>query len=87
MALRVVLCLKTGGLLLLLYYRRVNRERTECRNECILLNVVGKIYTGIFVVTEGLIDDEQGDFRSGVGGLVDQIFTLNRLGCVCVLRI
>ena len=54
-------------------------ERTECRNYS-LLSVVGKIYAGILVdrvhrVTEGLIEDEQGSFRSGMV-CVDQILTL-----------
>ena len=44
-------------------------ERTECSNYrgISLLSVVGKIYARILVrkVTEGLIDDEQGDLRSG----------------------
>ena len=49
-------------------------ERTECKNYrgISLLRVVGKIYSGILVdrvckETEGLIDDEQGGFRSGRG--------------------
>ena len=57
-------------------------ERIECKNyRCIsLLRAVGKIYVGILVgrvyrVTKGLIDDEQGCFRSW-RGYVDQIFTL-----------
>ena len=48
-----------------------NRERTECKNYrgISLLSVGGKIYPGIFVdrvrrVTEGLIEDDQGGFRS-----------------------
>ena len=44
-----------------------------------LLSVVGKIYSGILVdrvlrVTESLMDDKQGGFRSG-RGCVGQIFT------------
>ena len=61
-------------------------ERTECKNYrgIILLSVIRKLYGGILVdrvrrVTEGLIDDEQGDFRAGMGCLV-QIFTLNQIG-------
>ena len=46
--------------------------------------MVGKVYAGILVdrvrrVTEGLIDDKQGGFRSGKG-YVDQIFTLTQIG-------
>ena len=42
--------------------------------------MVGKIYAGNLVdrvrkMTEGLIDDVQGEFRAG-RGCVDQIFTL-----------
>ena len=47
-------------------------ERTEFNNYggISLLSVVGKIYSGILVdivskVTEGLTDDEQGEFRAG----------------------
>ena len=57
-------------------------ETTECTNygSISFLSVVGKIYVGIIIdrdhkVTEGLIDDEQGEFRAG-RGCVDQIFTL-----------
>ena len=59
---------------------------TECRNyrDISLLSVVGKIYAEILVdrvhkVTEGLIDDRQGEFRAG-SGYVDQIFTLKQIG-------
>ena len=43
-----------------------------------------KIYAGIQVdrickMTKGLIDDEQGGFRAGMG-CVDQIFTLKKIG-------
>ena len=46
--------------------------------------MVGKICAGIFVdrvrrVTGGLIDDDQGCFRAGMG-CVDQIFTLKQIG-------
>ena len=58
---------------------------TECSNYrgISLLSVIGKIYAGILVdriheVTEGLIDDEQGDLRAG-RGVVDQIFTLKQI--------
>ena len=51
---------------------RVKGERNECRNHrgISLLSVVGKISAGILVgivrrVTEGLIKDEQGGFKSG----------------------
>ena len=49
-----------------------------------MLSVVGKIYARILLdrvrrVTGGLIDDEQGGFRSG-RGLVDQIFPLKQIG-------
>ena len=49
-----------------------------------MLSVVGKIYAGTLVdrvlrVTEGLIDDEQSDFREG-RECVDQIFTLKHIG-------
>ena len=49
-----------------------------------MLNVVGKIYAWILVdsvcrVNEGLIDDEQGDFRARKG-CVDLIFTLKQMG-------
>ena len=45
--------------------------------------MMGKVYPGILVdiinlMTKGLIDDEQGGFRSGMG-CVDQIFTLKQL--------
>ena len=45
--------------------------------------MVEKIYLRILVdrvrrVTEGLIDEEQGDFRAG--RCVDQIFTLKQIG-------
>ena len=60
-------------------------EITECMNYrgIILLNVVGKIYGGILVdrvrkVTEGLINDEQGGFRSGRRD-VDHFFILNQI--------
>ena len=48
------------------------------------LFVVGKIYAGILVdrvrkVTEGLIGDEQGGFRTG-SGCVYQIFSLKQIG-------
>ena len=48
-----------------------------------LLSMVGKIYVGILVdrahrVTGGLIDDEQGAFRAGMG-CADQIFTLKQI--------
>ena len=52
------------------------RERTECKNYrgFSMFTLVGKMYPGVLVgrdrrVTEGLIDDEQGDFRSGNGGV------------------
>ena len=61
-------------------------ERKECSNYrgISLLNVVGKIYEGILVVrvrkvTEGLIDDKQGGFRTEKG-CVDQVFTLKQIG-------
>ena len=61
---------------------KVRGEWTECKNYkgINLLSMVGKIYPGILVdrvsiVTEGLIDDDQGGFRSG-SEYVDQIFTL-----------
>ena len=46
--------------------------------------MAGKIYARILLdrvckVTEGLIDDEQGDLRAGEG-CVDQIFTLKQTG-------
>ena len=49
-----------------------------------MLSVAGKIYAGILVdsvhkTTEGLIDDEQGGFRTG-RGCVDQFFTLKQIG-------
>ena len=61
-------------------------ERTESKN-CRgigLLRVVEKIYAGILVnrvrrMTEGLIDDDQGGFRSGRGYL-DKKFTLKQIG-------
>ena len=48
-----------------------------------LLSVVGKVYSEIPVdrvhkVAEGLINDEQGEFRAGKG-FVDQIFTLKQI--------
>ena len=62
------------------------RERTEFSNfkGFSLLTVVGKINAGILVVrvrkvTEGLIDDKQGGFRTGKG-CVDQIFILKQIG-------
>ena len=49
-----------------------------------MLSVGGKIYAGILVdrvckVTECLIDDEQGGFKTE-RGCVDQIFTLKQIG-------
>ena len=46
--------------------------------------MVGKEYSGILLniairVIEGLIEDEQGGFRAGMG-FVDQIFTLKQIG-------
>ena len=53
-------------------------ERTECMNYrgISLLSEVGKIFVGILVyrvriVTGGLIDDEQGGFRTGKGCVGD----------------
>ena len=47
-------------------------ERSVCKNYkgISLLSMIGKIYAGILVdrvhrITGGLIDDEQGGFRSG----------------------
>ena len=61
-------------------------ERTECESYTgiSLLTVARKIYAVILVdklrrVTGGLIDDEQGGFRTG-SGCVDQIFTLKQIG-------
>ena len=61
-------------------------ERTECKNYrgISLLSLDEKIYAGILVdrvhrVTWGMIDDEQGGFRTG-RGFVDQIFTLKQIG-------
>ena len=61
-------------------------ERNECKNyiDITLLSVIVKIYAGILVdlirkVTEGLIDDEQGGFRTGKQ-CVYQIFTLKQIG-------
>ena len=55
-------------------------KRPECKNYrgISLLSMDGKIYGGIFVdrvhrVTEGLISEEHGGFRSG-RGCVDKIF-------------
>ena len=60
-------------------------EKGVCRNYrgISLLSVVGKIYAGILVervrrVTEDMIGEEQGAFRSG-RGCVDQIFTLKQM--------
>src|SRR5678815_125238 len=60
-------------------------DKGNCRNYrgIILLSVVEKTYAGILVervrrVTEGVIGEEQGVFRSG-RGCVDQIFTLKQL--------
>ena len=57
----------------------------SCRNYrgISLLSIVGKIYAGILIervrrVTEGLIGEEQGAFRSG-RGCIDQIFTLKQM--------
>ena len=49
-----------------------------------MLSLVWKIYEGILVdrfrkVIEGLIESEQGGFRTG-RGCVDQIFTLEQIG-------
>ena len=56
-------------------------ERTECINYrgVSLLSVVGNIYAGILInrvrkVTQGLIDDKQGGFRTGMG-FVDPTFS------------
>ena len=61
-------------------------KKTECKNYrgISLLRVVGKIYVRILVdraprVTEGLIDDEQSDFKSRTG-YIDQIFWLRQIG-------
>ena len=61
-------------------------ERMECKNYrgISLLSVVGKIHTEILVdrvrrMTGGLIDDEQGSFRTG-RVYVDQTFTLKQIG-------
>ena len=61
-------------------------EKSEYKNYrgISLLSVVRKIHVEILVervqrVTEGLIDDEQEDFRSG-RGCVNQIFTLKQIG-------
>ena len=56
--------------------------RLEFREK--MISVVGEMYAGILVdkvrrVTEGLLNDKQGGFRSGTG-CVDQIFTLKRIG-------
>ena len=66
-------------------YIYIYKERTECSNyrSITLLSVVGKIYAELLVfrvrkVTEGLINDEQGEFRAGKG-CVDQIFTLKQI--------
>src|SRR5678815_3305278 len=60
-------------------------DEGNCRNYrgISLLSIVGKIYAGILVervrrVTEGLIGEEQGAFRSS-RGCVDQIFTLKQM--------
>jgi hypothetical protein len=60
-------------------------DKGNCRNYrgISLLSVVGKIYAGILVervrrVTEELIGEEQGAFRSG-RGCIDQIFTLKQM--------
>ena len=60
-------------------------DKGNCRNYrgISLLSVVGKVYAGILVdrvrrVTEDLIGEEHGTFRSG-RGCVDQIFTLKQM--------
>ena len=60
-------------------------DKGNCRNYRVfsLLSVVGKIYAGVLVervrrVTEGLIGEEQGAFRSS-RGCVDQIFILKQM--------
>jgi hypothetical protein len=60
-------------------------DKGNCRNYrgISLLSIVGKIYAGILVervrrVTEELIGEEQGAFRSG-RGCIDQIFTLKQM--------
>ena len=63
---------------------KIKGERFECKNYrgISLLSVVEKINVRILMdsvcrATEGLIDNEQLSFRSGMG-CVDQIFTLNQ---------
>ena len=41
--------------------------------------LAGIVVDRVRKVTKGLIDDEQGDFRAGMG-CVDQIFTLKQIG-------
>ena len=60
-------------------------ESTKCKNQRIIsmINMNGKIYERILVdsghrVTEGLIDDEHGSFKSGMS-CVDQMFTLKQI--------
>ena len=64
------------------------RERTKCKNyrgiSLLSVLVVGKIYVGILEDrvrrgTGGLIDDEQGSFKTG-RRCVDLIFTLKQIG-------
>ena len=58
----------------MLFFHCTRVERNECKNyrDSSLLSKIGKIYAGILVdrvrrVTEGLSEDEQGGFRSGMG--------------------
>ena len=63
-------------------------EITECKNYGVisLLSRVGKLYVGSLVdrvcrVTGGLIDSDERGFRAGRAEvIINQIFTLNKIG-------
>ena len=78
--LRVMLCLKTRSVGIVLLYKDKG-ERSACKKYrgISLLSVVRKIYVWILLdkvnrMTGSLIHDQQGGFR-GSRGCVDQIFT------------
>ncbi len=62
------------------HYTKAKRNKSDC---AFLLNVVGKLYGEVLVKTnredtEGMICDEQGEFRRG-RGCVDQIFAVKQV--------
>ena len=67
-----------GAVIIPLYKGKGTRTKCETYRGISLLSIVGKVYASILieqvkVITEEMIEDEQGDFRHG-RGCVDQIF-------------